>query len=528
MTIRQGVLWLVAALVFQAACASSGALKAARQAEIQNDFDRAVVEYTKALREDPDDAGIRAALERSKLRAATDHFTRGRRLGSLGRYEQALVEYQLAAELNPASSEIDDALRETRARLRTKINVNRDGKTELETLIDETRSVPSPGLDLPSTDLPDSLIFRDASSRDVFITLARIAGLNVAFDPAFREAPVSIELRGVTLDEALTAVTASTRTFYRVTAARTVTIVPDTPAKRREYEEEIIRTFYLSNADLKETIDLLRIVVDNRRISPITGTNAITIKDTPERITAAAKVISAVDKARAEVIIDVEVLEVDRTRLKEYGLQIASPGSPPIGIDGSVDINRDNFTLRDLTNLTQADVFLSNLPGALLPPAQERHQHPRAGESPAPHVRGPGGAGAVWRPRPGTGHDLRADCHRRRQPAADHVVQLREHRRQHRHHAAHPLQRRCVAQPEDRGQQHLRRGLWRAADIRQPRHQFDHPAARRRDEHAGRSDPGRGADGAQRRPRPERSPGDRPDLRREPQGNEGERHHPRR
>ena len=95
----------------------------------------------------------------------------------------------------------------------------------------------------------------------------------------------------------------------------------------------MIRTFYLSNADLKETLDLLRIVVDNRRIAPVTATNAITIKDTPERVAAAARVIGAIDKARAEVVIDVELLEVDRTQLRDLGLQIASPGSE--GIEGT-------------------------------------------------------------------------------------------------------------------------------------------------------------------------------------------------
>ena len=84
---------------------------------------------------------------------------------------------------------------------------------------------------------------------------------------------------------------------------------------------------------------MLRLVVDNRRISPVAGVNAIAIKDTPEKIAAAAAVISAIDKARAELVIDVELLEVDRTRMHEYGLQIASPGSP--GIDGSVDANRE-------------------------------------------------------------------------------------------------------------------------------------------------------------------------------------------
>ena len=118
----------------------------------------------------------------------------------------------------------------------------------------------------------------------MFTALAKFANINLVFDPAFRDQPISIDLRNVTLADALDALTASTHTFYRVTAPRTITIVPDLPGKRREYEEAIVRTFYLSNADIKEVIDLLRVVIDIRQISPITATNAISIKDTPERI----------------------------------------------------------------------------------------------------------------------------------------------------------------------------------------------------------------------------------------------------
>ena len=344
-----------------AACASSGSIRLARNAELSQNYDLAVAEYTKLLRDKPDNREAQQGLERAKLRASQDHFTKGRRLTSTGNLEEALVEYQLAAELNPANAEIVRELQDTRTQLRARVAVREDGQTRLESLIAQSLAAPLPGTDLPDdAELPDSVVFRDASARDVYSAIGKFTNLSVMFDPTFRDQPVSIDLRGQSLDEALNGLSLTTRNFWRVTAPRTVTVVPDTAAKRREYEEEIVRTFYLSNADLKETVDMLRIVVDARRISTITATNAITIKDSPERILAAGKIITAIDKARPEVIIDVELLEVNRTHLHEYGLQLAS-GSQP-GISGTADINQSGLSLRSLSNLTSADVLLTNLP----------------------------------------------------------------------------------------------------------------------------------------------------------------------
>jgi general secretion pathway protein D len=363
---RRLPIFALALLLLTTGCAASAALRSGIDAERRQDYDLAVVEYTKAVRLRPNDTDARLGLERARLRAAGEHFQRGRRLAALGRYDQALVEYELASELNPTSGDIDTELRATRSQLRSNAAVAREGKTPLQTLIEASRDFPTPGLELPpDAKMPASLMFREASSREVFLSIAKFADISLAFDPAFREAPVTVDLRNATLEDALGAIAGLTRTFFRVTAPRTVLVVPDTPAKRREYEEEVVRTLYLSNADLKETMDLLRMVLDARRISPTTGINALTIKDTPERITAAARLLSAIDKARPEVIIDVELLEVDRTRLQEYGLQLASPTSAPTGIDGSVSVAADDnqtLSLRSLRNLTQADVLLANLP----------------------------------------------------------------------------------------------------------------------------------------------------------------------
>lgn len=352
---------LAAVTLLLHSCASSGAIRTGREAESRQDHDSAVAAYSSVLRKDPDNKDARMGLERAKLRASQDHFARGRRLSATGKLEEALIELQIAAELTPGNGDLQDELRSVRTQLRNQVAIREDGKTRLEALVDQSRTAPLPGSDLPTdVALPDSVVFREANARDVFSAIGRFANLSIAFDPTYRDQVVSIDLRQAPLDQALTSVTTATRTFWRVTAPRTVTIVPDTQAKRREYEEEVVRTFYLSNADLKETVDILRIVADARRIAAMTGTNAITVKDTPERMAAMGRIISAIDKARPEVVIDVELLEVDRTHLNEFGLQIASPGSA--GIDGQVNVNRDGFTLRDLANLSQSDVFLTNLP----------------------------------------------------------------------------------------------------------------------------------------------------------------------
>jgi len=354
------LVWGAIAL-FSAACATS-ARDRARIAEQAENFDEAVVEYTRALQGRPNDRALQRDLERAKLRAAQYHYAQGRRQTGIGNYEEALVEYQIASELNPESGEIKDALHDTRQAVQTRLVARRDGLTALEAVIERTRTLAPAGLELPEDVLPETLIFRDASIRDVFSALGQFADVNVIFDPAFADDRISVDLRGTTLPNALTSLSRSTRNFYRVTAPQTVTVVPDTPAKRREYEEEVVQTFYLSNADVAETIDLLRLVVDLRRLAPVTATRAISIKDTPERLAAAAQLIAAIDKASPEVVIDVELLEVDRQRLREYGLQFASAGST--GLDGFAGINQsDGLSVADLGGLTNASVFVANLPG---------------------------------------------------------------------------------------------------------------------------------------------------------------------
>ncbi len=346
------------AVITLAGCAGARALQQGQVAERERDYDQAVVLYRRAVQERPHDRNAQLALERAMLRAAQQHYAAGRALARQSRWEEALAEYRIAYELNPTMGDIERALAETREAVRTRLAAREEGQTELEALIERTRHAGPPGLELPNGDpMPDSVVFREASARTVFSAIGQFAGVTIVFDPQFVDEPVTADLRGVTFGAALETIANSTRNFFQVTAPGTVTIIPDTPAKRREYQQEVVRTFYLSNADVTETIDLLRLVLDLRRIAPVTATNAVSIMDTPERLNAAARLVQAIDKARAEVVIEVQLLEVDRQTLRDYGLEFAAQGA-----DAAVGAGEEGFglTVDDIARLSGSDLFIAN------------------------------------------------------------------------------------------------------------------------------------------------------------------------
>lgn len=312
-------------------CASSSAFRAGQTAERQQDWDRAVIEYSRALRQKPGNTGYRLSLERARLRAAEAHIIAARRMAARGRYKEALEEYRLALDLNPNAAGLADEVRQVEAQRQAGA-----AAVTLEQLKERVREHGLPGLSLgPEAREPLGLSFRNASLREVYLALGRVAGVNFVFDPQFQDTTVTLDLRDVGFDQALAAVASVGRTFHRAMDARVVQVIPDTPSNRRNNEQQVVKTFFLSNADLKETIDLLRIVLGARRVAPLPGSNALTINDTPDKVAAAERIIDVVDKQRAEVMVDVEILEVNRTRLRDYGIEITS-GIGEGGIAGAI------------------------------------------------------------------------------------------------------------------------------------------------------------------------------------------------
>jgi general secretion pathway protein D len=344
-------------------CATSGAFRAGERAERRQDYDRAVIEYSKAVKLDPDNPQCRRSLERARLRAAQEHAFAGRRLAGRGLLKEALDEFRLALDLDPASPTVAAEMQATEARRQAGAKA-----ASLDEIKERVRERALPGLALgPAAREPLGLSFRNASLREAYQALGKAAGVNFIFDPQFQDQPITLDLKEVPFEQALAALGTTGHTFHRVVDAHIVSVVPDTPAKRREFEQQTVKTLFLSNADLKETIDMLRVVLGARRVAPLPGANALTISDTPDKVAAAERIVEVVDKRRAEVVVEVEILEVNRSKLKDYGIQISS-GLEAQGIDGVAggifpDPTRKTTLNQDL--YAKSSLVVTALPGVI-------------------------------------------------------------------------------------------------------------------------------------------------------------------
>jgi general secretion pathway protein D len=352
-----------AALGFLAvlSCATAGAFRAGERAERRGDYDRAVLEYSRAVQADPANLTFRKSLDRARLRAAEAHAAAGRRLLARGLLKEAGDEFRLSLDLNPAAAAVAAELRDLEA---SRLSVT--AERSFEALKEKAREKAFPGLDLP----PEArealgLTFRNASLREVYQALGRVASVNFVFDPQFQDDTVTLDLKNVAFEQALLALGTVGRTFHRVLEARVVQVVPDTPAKRQAFEQQVVKTFFLSNADLKETVDLLRIVLGARRVAPLPGANALTINDAPDKVAAAERIIGVVDKERSEVVVEVEILEVNRNRLNEYGIEITSGVAGAEGVVGLAFPDPTRRQTIDENPYKASNIVVSQLPGVI-------------------------------------------------------------------------------------------------------------------------------------------------------------------
>jgi general secretion pathway protein D len=323
-------------LVLLASCAGHNAYQKAQSAEKTKDWDNAVVEYERALEIDPDNSQYRVSLERARREASRVHFEKGKTLrasaqnargGDQLRLAQlAASELQLTVKLDPTNQFAAVELLKAVELINT---INRAAAEQ--TTIDDVKArargnvtkAQPPQLN-PASDDPISLTFsRDTPVKDIYRALGNAFGINVLFDQGVKDDRITIELRDVTAQQALERVMQAANHFYKVLDEKTIIVVPDNPQARRDYEDLVIRTFYLSNGDAEQVTNVVRTMIEARNVFPLKALNAITIRDTADKVRIAEKIIEANDKARAEVVVQVELVELDLNRLRELGLAIS-------------------------------------------------------------------------------------------------------------------------------------------------------------------------------------------------------------
>ncbi|HUP24909.1 MAG TPA: secretin N-terminal domain-containing protein [Thermoanaerobaculia bacterium] len=320
---RSSLLVLMAcALLALAGCTSYRGYRHAQAAEATGDWDRAVIHYLELVAQNPSDLRYRTALLRAKIQASHAHFEQAKKYRDAGLPQQALVELQQSVQLDPTNQYARAELQ----KVREELDAQRAGsqRETLEAIKKRSQGLQAlpPVLD-PRSPEPIDLDFPEAVSvKQIYQALGKAFGINILFDPSLRDQALPIQLREVDAQNALEILMRTAGHFYKVLDTQSIIVVPDTPQNRRKYEDLIIQTFFLSNAEVKDVMTMLRSLVDSRKIAGNEQLNAIILRDTADRVKIAERIIRANDKAKAEVVVDVELLQLNTTKLQDLGVSL--------------------------------------------------------------------------------------------------------------------------------------------------------------------------------------------------------------
>lgn len=351
------------ALVLLGGCATP--IKRAEQYAAQDEWMKAVLEYRKALARKPNDVELRSRLRQTELKAADFYYQRGFHAAEQGNLDGALVQYQQGLAAMPDHSKLQSAMADTLARkdaetvyqealnlrdagkpdearrqLQKALDVYPDHKDAAAALAEMTKQEQdklTEGLALTSK-APITLNFRQTDLKQAFEFLARSFGVNVIFDESLKSVPVTLFAKDVTFDQGLNLLLTTTKTFYKKIGPNTIILAPDTKEKRGQYEDHLVRTFQLNTIRAKDMADILKGLLTVKKIIVNEQLNTIVIRDTEDIIKLCERIIENNDRKPAEIILDVEILEVNRTKAEKLGLDfgdysitasLPSPGTVP-------------------------------------------------------------------------------------------------------------------------------------------------------------------------------------------------------
>ena len=380
-TVQRNAVWSRASFILVIVALTAGCSAASRHygrggnAARAGDWATAVDEYRSAVQADPERADYRIALERAMLTASLQHLDRARIAEARGQFDEAQREYRRASDYDPSNRQLAAKVLEMERRLREQVEASQPNN--LRVLREQARQQgPAPLFNLNT--IVEPIRFNNAQLRDILGSIALATGINITYDSTFTDRTYTVQMEGVTLQEALNQILSANNLFYKVVNQRTILVSPDNNAKRTQYEELVIKTYYISNADPTEVLQTLNAVarIGGQQLAPQMaankGNNTMTVRATEAMIAIIDRLVAAADKPKAEIVIDVQILEVNRTRAKQFGIDLGlytmtgvfSPETDPRNDDGL--LGGRSFNANSVSRGINTSDFYLSVPSAVV------------------------------------------------------------------------------------------------------------------------------------------------------------------
>src|SRR5580704_2836069 len=310
-----------------------------KDAEARENYEQAYDLYKQAYDLKPTELTYKSAFDRLRFLAGASHVHRGQLLRDAGQLDTALAEFQKAAEIHPSSAIAQQELQHTKQMIEAaKATTGPKAATPPASGVQKRLEEAGGPVELATiSNTPINLKITE-DSKVIYETVGKLAGINVLFDPDYTSRRVKIELNNVSLEEALEIIALESKTFWRPVTPNTIFVASDNPAKRKDLEQSVIKTFYLANlsqpTELQDVVNALRQILEISRIQPLPSQGAIVVRGTPDQIALAQKLVGDLDKAKAEVIVDVAVLQINRDKSKTLG--ISPPTSATVALQNNI------------------------------------------------------------------------------------------------------------------------------------------------------------------------------------------------
>jgi general secretion pathway protein D len=279
-----------------------------------------------------------------------------------GKLQEAVAEFQKAIGIDPSLFIAQQELKRTLQMINDANNPPPQAAGPPSSLERRIKEAGGPVELAPISNVPITVKLTE-DSKVIYQTIGQLAGINVLFDPDYTSRRIKVELNGVTLEDALRITALESKTFWRPVTGNTIFVAQDNVAKRKELEQSVLKTFYLTNlsqpTELQDVVNAIRAVLDVQRVQQLLSQNALVVRGTPDQIALAEKLVEDLDKARPEVIVDIAVLQISKDRSRTLGL--SPPTSATVTLQANINTSTSTTTTTSTTGSTSSGLSLNNL-----------------------------------------------------------------------------------------------------------------------------------------------------------------------